>query len=278
MTNFGKKFYFYFFSMTPSRFEQSNPVLNTTTTPKRSALTRFARAVTKGSRKLLLAALLTTGCGPAQIQIGSGPVPPEPIEDTAPGDTDGDTSAADADGDGTPDDEDCAPNDPTVYPGAPETANDNIDQDCNGVDALDTDEDGSFNDVDTDDDNDGLSDEAEGELGTDSTKADTDNDGLSDYDEVTVFGSNPLVADTDSDGIRDWEEAFPEGTDVNNPDTFSEGYGDLYYDPDADGLLSTYEAELGSDPANDDTDGDGFKDGDEVQYGTSPTDASSHPA
>lgn len=125
--------------MTPPRFEQSNQVLNTTTTPKCSALTRFARAITKGPRKLLLAALLTAGCGPAQVQIGSGPVPPEPTENTAPGDTDGtgdtnsedsgtgdtgdDTSANDADGDGTPDDADCGPNDPAVYPGAPEIAN-----------------------------------------------------------------------------------------------------------------------------------------------------------
>ena len=40
----------------------------------------------------------------------------------------------DADGDGISASKDCNDNDPTIYPGAPEIANDGIDQDCNGTD------------------------------------------------------------------------------------------------------------------------------------------------
>ncbi len=42
------------------------------------------------------------------------------------------TSASDRDGDGWPNETDCAPDDPWVYPGAPER-NDGIDGDCDGM-------------------------------------------------------------------------------------------------------------------------------------------------
>ena len=42
-----------------------------------------------------------------------------------------------------------------------------------------------------DDDNDGLSNSSENELGTNPNKPDTDGDGLTDRDEI-IFGSNPL--------------------------------------------------------------------------------------
>ncbi len=48
-------------------------------------------------------------------------------DDTGPGDT-----AADADGDGVSDGEDCAPDDPAVYPGAWDDPLDEVDQDCDG--------------------------------------------------------------------------------------------------------------------------------------------------
>lgn len=49
-------------------------------------------------------------------------------------------------------------------------------------------------------------------------------------------------------------------------------------DPDADGLTDTREAELGTDPANPDTDGDGTNDGDEVfLFATDPNDPNSKP-
>ncbi|MBU0645969.1 thrombospondin type 3 repeat-containing protein [Patescibacteria group bacterium] len=44
----------------------------------------------------------------------------------------------------------------------------------------------------------------------------------------------------------------------------------VYDDPDFDGLESSLEAGLGTDPRNPDTDGDGFSDGQEVQGGYNP--------
>ncbi len=58
-----------------------------------------------------------------------------------------DGSAADFDGDGTPDLEDCRPEDPEVYPGAPDPWGDGVDTDCDacpdgGGDGVDSDCDG----------------------------------------------------------------------------------------------------------------------------------------
>jgi len=58
--------------------------------------------------------------------------------------------------------------------------------------------------VDTD--KDGLTDEEEKRLGTDSLNSDTDKDGLSDYDEAKVYKTNPLNPDTDGDGYLDGVE------------------------------------------------------------------------
>jgi hypothetical protein len=48
-------------------------------------------------------------------------------------------------------------------------------------------------------------------------------------------------------------------------------------DLDHDGLLSDIEEEIGSDPLNEDSDGDGHLDGSEYENGTDPNDASDHP-
>ena len=58
----------------------------------------------------------------------------------------------------------------------------------------------------TDSDQDGLTDEEEGALGTDINNTDTDSDGLFDREEVKVYKTNPLVPDTDGDGYSDGDE------------------------------------------------------------------------
>ncbi|HET9777144.1 MAG TPA: hypothetical protein VFP77_11290, partial [Gemmatimonadaceae bacterium] len=69
--------------------------------------------------------------------------------------------------------------------------------------------------------------------------------------------------DADGDGIPDdWEIAH--GLDPNNPI-------DALEDPDGDGFTNLEEFQRGTDPRNPDSDGDGLKDGDEVNvYHTNP--------
>lgn len=57
-----------------------------------------------------------------------------------------------------------------------------------------------------DSDSDGLLDEEEKQYKTNITKFDTDSDGLSDYEEVKIYGTDPIDSDTDSDGYMDGEE------------------------------------------------------------------------
>lgn len=74
---------------------------------------------TSPATALLLALCLGVLPGPATAQ------------DTADTGDDDPRSANDADGDGVPDDEDCEPNDNTVFPGN-EEYNDGKDNDCDG--------------------------------------------------------------------------------------------------------------------------------------------------
>lgn len=67
-----------------------------------------------------------------------------------------------------------------------------------------------------DSDGDGLSDEEERQLGTDSFSPDTDRDGLFDYEEVYTWKTDPLKPDTDGDGFSDGEEVRG-GYDPNDP-------------------------------------------------------------
>lgn len=66
----------------------------------------------------------------------------------------------------------------------------------------DTDGDKIGNTVDTDDDNDSLSDEEEKSLGTDPLDKDTDGDGISDGEEVSI-GTDPLVVSVDNTSEED---------------------------------------------------------------------------
>lgn len=70
---------------------------------------------------------------------------------------------------------------------------------------VDTDEDG-IADIDEDSDGDMLTNKEELAVSTYLYAKDTDADGLTDYEEVKVYGTNPLVKDTDGDGVDDkWE-------------------------------------------------------------------------
>ena len=145
----------------------------------------------------------------------------------------------DSDGDGVADTQDAFPNDPAASvdsdgDGYPDGWNANatdeqiaasdlvIDQmPFDGSETLDSDGDGIGNNADTDDDNDGLSDDAELAAGTDPLNRDSDGDGTADgYDAFPVDASEQFdtdndgigdVADTDddNDGILDVDDLFP---------------------------------------------------------------------
>ncbi|MBI4262056.1 hypothetical protein HY624_00850 [Candidatus Uhrbacteria bacterium] len=58
----------------------------------------------------------------------------------------------------------------------------------------------------TDEDQDGLTDAEEAQLGTSATNVDTDGDGLLDAEEVRTWKTNPLKVDSDDDGYSDKQE------------------------------------------------------------------------
>ena len=103
--------------------------------------------------------------------------------------------------------------------------------------------------VDADSDGDGVGDVVD---------IDDDNDGLNDEDEISQ-GTNPKKYDTDNDGVNDAQDAFPlDPTEWE--DTDQDGIGNnADPDDDNDGLPDTAEAEIGTDPLNPDTDGDGVE-------------------
>lgn len=122
----------------------------------------------------------------------------------------------------------------------------------------------------TDTDQDGLPDSAELQYGFDPKKADwntggedQDADGIDDQTESRM-GTNSESKDTDQDGISDRNEVFL-GLDPLVPDVafFNE-------DTDGDGLTYREEKQYGTDPENPDTDADGYPDGEEVKNGYNP--------
>lgn len=108
-----------------------------------------------------------------------------------------------------------------------------------------------------DSDGDGLTDDLENTIGTDSNDADTDDDGIMDgFEDINHNGvvdngeTDPRIVDTDNDGIQD-------GTELGyTMDNIGDDTDTDIFIPDADQVTTT-------DPLNDDTDGDGLKDGDE---------------
>lgn len=169
------------------------------------------------------------------------------IGDYADLDNDGDLSndsleivgeGSDCDGDQMPD--------PTGDPKAP--------ADCDG--------DGTPNYMDTDSDNDTISDKDEGIVD------DTDSDGARDRYEL----------DSDNDGFTDAEEAGDSDLATAPVDTDTDTIPD-FRDPDSDqdGLSDAKEKELMTDPTQADSDGDGVSDLIETAAGTDPNQKADNP-
>jgi transglutaminase-like putative cysteine protease len=158
---------------------------------------------------------------------------------------------------------------------------------------LDPNDDNSTDDFDGD----GLTDTQEITLGTNVTNWDSDGDKLSDGLEVNKYHTNPLKKDTDGDNITDGQEVIL-GTDPTMFDTDGDklnDYDELFKhhtnpkekDSDNDKLTDFYEVrtkydnstvdwdgdsifDYYTDPNNEDTDGGGAKDGNEVLNGFDP--------
>jgi hypothetical protein len=130
----------------------------------------------------------------------------------------------------------------------------------NPAESEDNDGDSIGNNADLDDDNDGVADEVEKIVGTDSFNRDTDGDMVEDGDDVFPLDStewqdtdkdglgNNTNLDDANDGIADEEELFVFGTDPLSPDT------------DNDGLSDKEEIDLGTNFLIEDSDGDGVID------------------
>ena len=140
-----------------------------------------------------------------------------------------------------------------------------------------------------DSDSDGLTDGREVlTLGTNPLSSDSDGDGLDDMDEVTTSRTSPILKDTDFDGLNDYLEYFILYTDPLTNDSDRDGLKDRWEDEyrefhgvnplirasgqelasdyDSDGSSLLEESIAGTDPGNNDTDGDGLSDGWEIMY------------
>ncbi len=122
-----------------------------------------------------------------------------------------------------------------------------------------------------DSDGDGLDDydEIHGTFGylTDPTDEDTDHDGRNDYDEVHGtwgYVTDPTDEDTDDDGLLDWDE-------VRDLNPYEEGrqnpFDPLLYDSTGDDFSDVGNSRADGD---DDYDGDGMSNSDEIRIGRSP--------
>jgi len=126
----------------------------------------------------------------------------------------------------------------------------------------DTDGDGLTDDVDPDDDNDGLLD------GSDPYPLDTDNDGTDNADDWDddrdgiPDGDDPYPLDTDNDGLNNADD------DDDDGDGLPDGSDAFLYDTDNDGEMND---------VDDDDDNDGYSDAEEMAAGTDPLDPGAFP-
>lgn len=155
-------------------------------------------------------------------------------------------------------------------------------------DQTDTDGDKVGNVCDADDDNDGLTDDKEREIGTNPLDSDTDDDGILDGQDNCPKIANqnqadkdrdgagdacdsvdnsvpPPPADTDGDGVSDGRDNCKTTANASQADNDKDGIGDVCdSDDDNDGVSDADEGKNGTDPKNPDTDQDGTKDGDDA--------------
>lgn len=96
-----------------------------------------------------------------------------------------------------------------------------------------------------------------------SENEDSDGDGLSDALEDSM-GLDYLSSDTDDDGLTDYEELYLTLTDPLNTDTDGNGIDDGEDDLDGDGISNKEELAIRTSPINYDTDRDGLSDSDEI--------------
>ncbi|MEA2064841.1 MAG: L,D-transpeptidase family protein [Patescibacteria group bacterium] len=94
---------------------------------------------------------------------------------------------------------------------------------------------------------------------------DFDADGVPDYDEINIYYTDANNPDTDNDGFFDWIE-LNSGYSPHNPIAIKLEDSDY----DQDGLSDRMELNFHTNLTNSDTDGDGYKDGDEIKNGYDP--------
>ena len=96
-------------------------------------------------------------------------------------------------------------------------------------------------------------------------KFDSDGDGINDFAEIEAYHTDIHKTDTDNDGISDQNEIYRTKTDPAVYDSVKIGTSDAETDIDEDGLSNSKELQIGSDPRNADSDGDGLDDGHEAE-------------
>ena len=94
---------------------------------------------------------------------------------------------------------------------------------------------------------------------------DSDGDGVNDRDEQEIYFTDSLKADTDGDGYNDKDELI-RGYSPHNPEPVKLEDNDA----DNDGLNDRMELNFHTNLLNPDTDGDSYKDGDEINNGFNP--------